>query len=92
VTEPELIEALRAVAVPPSGLMRASQLRRFLGVSDRTLANWRAANKPPHATRLNGCWYYSVAEVAEFLSAQSGKGQQPSEESPIARPPTDAHR
>jgi predicted site-specific integrase-resolvase len=66
----ELIALLRAanVRVPPSGLLRAAQLRKFLGVSDRTLQSWRAQGKPPHGLKLNGQWSYPLTEVAKFLA------------------------
>jgi hypothetical protein len=70
-TEAELLDALRAanIRVPPSGLLRAVQLRKFLGVSDRTVQSWRAQGKPPHGRRLNGRWHYSTAAVVKFLAA-----------------------
>jgi hypothetical protein len=71
-TADELIAALRAanIRVPPSGLLRAAQLRKFLAVSDRTLQSWRAHGKPPHGLRLNGQWSYPLTEVAQFLSTE----------------------
>jgi hypothetical protein len=71
-TPDELIAALRAanIRVPPSGLLRAAQLRKFLGVSDRSLQSWRAQGKPPHGQRLNGHWHYPLTEVAKFLATE----------------------
>jgi hypothetical protein len=71
-TEADLIAALAqaGLRVAPSGLLRAAQLRRYLGVSDRTLQAWRAQGKPPHGVRLNGLWFYPVAGVAKFLAAE----------------------
>jgi hypothetical protein len=70
VTADELIAALHAanVRLPPSGLLRAAQLRRFLGVSDRTLQSWRARGLPPQGLKLNGQWSYPLTEVAKFLA------------------------
>jgi hypothetical protein len=67
-TADELIALLRAanIRVPPSGLLHAAQLRKFLDVSDRTLQSWRAHGKPPSGVRLNGQWHYSTIAVAQF--------------------------
>jgi hypothetical protein len=66
VTPEELEAALRAagIAVRPNGMLRASELRRFLNVSDGTLQAWRAQGKPPSGVRLNGQWHYPVVAVA----------------------------
>lgn len=63
--------ALAGMRVPPSQLLSAAQLRRYLGVCDRTLQAWRAQGKPPTGVRLNGRWFYPVAEVSKFLTVEA---------------------
>jgi hypothetical protein len=74
----ELERRLRGagIATRPNGMMRASELQRFLGCSPRTLHAWRAAGKPPQAVRLNGSWHYSLAAVAAFHTAMTGNDRQ----------------
>jgi hypothetical protein len=91
----ELVSALRAagIATRPSGMMRGSELARFLACSPRTLHAWRVAGKPPQAVRLNGAWHYPIAAVAAFLSADSGKTRKSPEELVMDAPaPSRQHR
>lgn len=90
-TVDELADLLRAAGLPvrPSGLMRAAELQRYLGVSPRTLRYWRAQHKPPQPVRLNGSWHYAFGEVAQFLAANTGKERQPAVDAPV---PSRQHR
>lgn len=70
VTTDELLRRLAAagIRVPPSGVVRAALASQIVDVHPRTLEEWRAAGKPPHARKLNGAWHYDIAELARFLS------------------------
>ncbi len=65
-TTEELLKRCRdaGIIIPPSGMVRAATAKQILGVTMRTLEEWRRADKPPKAVRLNGSWYYDVAEIA----------------------------
>jgi Helix-turn-helix domain len=90
----ELIEALRLAGqrIPPSRLMSAAQLRKYLGVCDRTLQAWRAQGKPPAGVRLNGRWFYPVAEVSKFLAVEARSTTQNPAPPTLPTPPKGAQR
>ena len=68
-TSEELIKRCRAagINIPPSGMVRAAMVKNILDVSNRTLEVWRQEGKPPRARKLNGSWFYDVADLAAFL-------------------------
>jgi hypothetical protein len=59
---------LPGLKVSPSGLVRASELARYLDVTAQTLANWRAAGKPPKSLKLNGGFFYRVADIDAYIN------------------------
>jgi hypothetical protein len=78
VTSEELEKRIRAEGIPitPAGLLRERAAARVLGVAQRTLREWRLAEKPPPWHKLSGNIWYNVADLAAFLT--SGRREPPS--------------
>jgi hypothetical protein len=75
-TTAELLARLReaGIRVPPSGLVRASVAALILDIAPRTLRQWRLDQVGPQPRRLHGAWYYDIADLAAYLTGQSGPG------------------
>ena len=59
--------------VTPDGRVPESVAAELLGVSAKTLANWRSLGAGPRAYRLSGITY-RLRDLAEFLEAQACEG------------------
>lgn len=70
------------IRVLPSGLLRAGDAAKFLGLSKRTLSNWRCLGLGPAAVKRGGRVYYPLTHLQEWL--ETGKTNQP-------RGPTHGH-
>jgi hypothetical protein len=70
-TTEELERRIRAegVAITPAGLLRERAAAQVLGVSSRTLREWRLERKPPAWRKLNGGVWYSVGALCEYLNS-----------------------
>jgi hypothetical protein len=69
---PEELEArIRAAgrAISLAGLVREAVAAEVLGCAVRTLRTWRYDGRAPAHIRLNGTHWYSVATLADFLTA-----------------------
>lgn len=56
------------------GLMTDAQTAAYLGLSPRTLVNWRARKKGPKpALRIGRAVYYRLADVNAWLDEQATK-------------------
>jgi hypothetical protein len=69
-TPEELTAILRAngFRVPYSELVPAVIVQQTLGVSARTLYDWRMLKVGPPAVSQNGRWFYRVPDIAKHIS------------------------
>lgn len=53
----------RGVVITLTGMVRASALADVIGVSSRTLSNWRASGEGPPAVQIGNAWMYRLEDI-----------------------------
>lgn len=61
------------VETPTTQLWTSEQCADYLGISKRTLANWRCHRKAPPALSVNGRPRYRRSEVEEWIDKQNAR-------------------
>lgn len=55
------------VGATPDGRLTRAGAARFLGVAEKTLANWLCQGKGPRALRVGGRVFYAVEDLTSFI-------------------------
>ncbi len=58
------------VRVLPDGRMRRRDAARYIGVEDKTLANWHLMNKGPPSVLVGGRRFYYLAVLDAFIRGE----------------------
>ena len=56
------------VRVLPDGRMTRRDAARYIGVEDKTLANWELVKKGPRSVLVGGRWFYFKTELDAFIT------------------------
>ncbi|MGE8132716.1 helix-turn-helix transcriptional regulator [Novosphingobium subterraneum] len=61
--------AQTTICITPDGRLTRRQAARFLGVAERTLANWRSRRCGPPQIKIGGKVFYRLSELQLFVGA-----------------------
>ncbi len=59
------------VRVLPDGRMRRRDAARYIGVEDKTLANWQLMNRGPSSVLVGGRRFYFKADLDAFVRGEA---------------------
>jgi hypothetical protein len=58
------------------GFWKPEATAAYLGLKERTLANWRLMGKGPRFHKLHGACRYLAADVIQWAESRPGGGQE----------------
>lgn len=65
-----------AAAAGAEGRLNRTDAGRYLGVTSKTLAEWKSAGMGPPSHKLGGQCFYYVADLRTYVREQAGNRRQ----------------
>jgi predicted DNA-binding transcriptional regulator AlpA len=60
-----------AVVATPDGRLSRRQAARYVGVAERTLANWKSTGRGPRQVKVGGRVFYKLPDLDAFIQRTS---------------------
>ena len=62
-----------SVSATPDGRLTRRQAAVYLGIAERTLANWKSRRTGPPQIKIGGKVFYRLKELARFIEGANDK-------------------